>query len=179
MSTKFEDIYSTKKNKVYNLALHYAQNKEDAEEIMQNVFVSVFQNHEKFKEEATIDTWIYRITINKSIDFLKAKKRKKRLGPLYNLFFDDTFNIRHDTKGFDHPGVLFEQQEAVKHIFVQLNLLPERQKTVLILCKIEHQSIEKVAEILSLSPKATESLLQRAKVNLQKRLVQNEGKKPE
>ncbi len=177
MIKDFGDTYSTNKDKVYNLALHYAQNREDAEEIMQNVFVAVYQNLSKFNEDATIETWIYRITINKSLDFLKAKNRKKRLGPFYNLFFDDTFTIKHNNNDFDHPGVLLEQKEAVKRIFDQLHQLPERQKTVLILCKIEHQPIDKVAEILNLSPKAVESLLQRAKVNLQKKLNQNEGNK--
>ncbi len=175
MNKNFNDVYSENKDKVFNLALHYTQHREDAEEVMQNVFVSVFQNLAKFNHDATIETWIYRITINKSLDFLKAKKRKKTLGPLYNLFFDDTFTVKHENKDFDHPGVNLEQKEAVKRIFNHLNELSERQKTVLILCKIEHQSINQVAEILNLSPKAVESLLQRAKTNLQKKLSLNEG----
>jgi RNA polymerase sigma factor (sigma-70 family) len=66
------------KDLVYNLALSYVQNSEDAEEITQDVFIAVYQSISSFKAQANIKTWIYRIAINKSLDFIKAKKRQKR-----------------------------------------------------------------------------------------------------
>jgi RNA polymerase sigma factor (sigma-70 family) len=62
---------------VFNLALQYVQNYEEAQEIAQDVFVSVNQSMPTFKGESSIKTWVYRITINKSLDHIKAKKRKK------------------------------------------------------------------------------------------------------
>ena len=59
-----------------------------------------------------------------------------------------------------------EQKEALQKIFSAINQLPENQKTVVILLKIEHNSVKEVAEILRLSPKAVESLFQRAKTKL-------------
>jgi len=69
---------------VYNLALHYVQNIQDAEEITQDVFVSVYQSLAKFKESSTISTWIYRIAINKSLDYIKSKIVKGELWVVVN-----------------------------------------------------------------------------------------------
>jgi RNA polymerase sigma-70 factor (ECF subfamily) len=71
---------------VYNLALQYTQNIEDAEEVAQDVFVSIYNSIDKFQANSKLSTWIYRITINKSLDFIKAKKTKKRFAFITNLF---------------------------------------------------------------------------------------------
>lgn len=170
-----EEIYQAQKKAVFNLALHYVQNREDAQEITQDVFVAVYQSLSSFKQEAKISTWIYRITINKSLDFIKAKKTKKRFAFLTSLFEKDSPKIKYDKVEFDHPGVQLEQKEALEKIFSLINELPNNQKTALILSKIEQKSQSEVAEIMSLSVKAVESLLQRAKNNLTQRLSTNEG----
>lgn len=64
---------------VYNVALNYVQNIEDAEEITQDVFLKVHESLASFKKNSTIKTWIYRITINQSLDFLKKKKKQKKV----------------------------------------------------------------------------------------------------
>ena len=77
-AVKFAEIYDQHKSLVFNLALQYVQNTEDAEEITQDVFLIVHEKLEAFRMEAKVSTWLYRITINKSLDFIKAKKRQKR-----------------------------------------------------------------------------------------------------
>ena len=67
----FEEIYHQYNMLVYNLALNYLHNTEDAEEITQDVFVKVYQSIENFKSNSSLKTWIYRITINQSLDFIK------------------------------------------------------------------------------------------------------------
>jgi RNA polymerase sigma-70 factor, ECF subfamily len=173
----FENLYNEYKSTVYNLALHYVQQTEDAEEITQDVFVSVFQSLDKFKEESSTKTWIYRITINKSLDFIKAKQRKKRFGFITSLFFDDGNELKHNpTYNNYHPGIQLEDKEAMSTLFKYINELPDNQKTALILHKIEQKSQIEVSEIMDISAKAVESLVQRAKNNLSKKLNQNEGK---
>lgn len=154
------------------MALQYTQNYEDAQEITQDVFVSVHLSLSKFNYESKISTWIYRITINKSLDFIKSKKRNKRFGLFTSLFFDKTNDPKQDLSDFNHPGVQLEQKEALQHIFLLLNTLPENQKTALILFKIEKQSLLEIAEIMKMQPKAVESLIYRAKENLAKKLNQ-------
>jgi RNA polymerase sigma-70 factor (ECF subfamily) len=164
-----EFLYQTHKDLVYNLALNYVQNSEDAEEITQDVFLSVYQSMSSFKAQANIKTWIYRITINKSLDFLKAKKRQKRFSHLTSLFFDNSSEIKFQESDFKHPGIIMEEKEAFMQLFKTINQLPDNQKTVLILSKIENKSQKEIAEIMNLSIKAVESLFQRAKKNIEKK----------
>lgn len=172
----FETIYQQHNRMVYNLALNYVQNTEDAEEITQDVFVNVYQSLSSFEGSSSMSTWIYRITINKSLDFLKAKNRKKRFGFMTSLFFDNSYDLKHNLPDeFNHPGILFEDKEAVKNIFKHINQLPENQKTALILHKIEQKTQVEVAEIMNLSAKAVESLVQRAKSTLSKKINHSEG----
>lgn len=165
----FEEIYKKYNSLVYNLALSYVQNIEDAQEITQDVFVSVYQSLSSFQENAALTTWMYRITINKSLDFLKSKQRKKRFAFLTSLFFDASNDLKHHPPEHNHPGVLLEHKEALDNLFKRINELPDNQKTALILHKIEQKSQVEVAEIMKLSPKAVESLIQRAKTNLSKK----------
>lgn len=166
----FQQLYTEYSNLSYNLALQYLQNKEDAEEVVQDVFLSIHQNLEKFEHQSSYSTWIYRITVNKSLDFIKAQKRKKRFAFIQSIYKDDTIEIRHESSVFDHPGVLLEQKESLKTIFNAINSLKTNQKTAIILHKIEHLPQQKIAEIMGISPKAVESLIQRAKQNLTKML---------
>ncbi len=172
---QFEELYHTHKNLVFNLALQYVQNYEDAEEITQDVFVAIYKSMDDFKAESKLTTWIYRITINKSLDFIKARKRLKRSGILVSLFFDDSNDVKYDFPVFNHPGVELELKETIEIIFKQINQLPDNQKTALILSKIEQKSQTEIAEIMKLHPKAVESLIQRAKLNLLNKLNRNEG----
>lgn len=164
-----ELLYEKHVKQVYNLALQYVQNVNDAEEITQDVFLAAHKSLDKFRNESNHSTWLYRITINKSLDFLKAKRRKKR-------FFWFTGELtENDSIEFEHPGVLIENKEETAFIFSCINELPDNQKTALILNKIEQLSLAEIAGIMELSPKAVESLVQRAKTNLLKKIGGSEG----
>ena len=76
-SLLLEELYARFGLMVYNLALNYVQNVEDAEEITQDVFLSVYENLDSFQAQSSHKTWIYRIAINKSLDFIKHKNRTK------------------------------------------------------------------------------------------------------
>ncbi len=170
-----EELYKEYKNLVFNLALQYVQNTEDAEEITQDTFVAVYQSISMFKAESKISTWIYRITINKSLDFIKAKNRKKRFAFFTSLFHEDSNEVRYDKASFDHPGVQLENKEAIETIFNHINKLPANQKTALLLNKLEGKRVAEIGEIMGFSNKAVESLIQRAKANLAKKIDNNEG----
>ena len=156
------ELYHLYSSLVYNVALQYTQNKQDAEEVMQDVFVKVNENMAGFRNEAEIKTWIYRISINKSLDFLRAKKAVKRWSILSAKSIDDIKGI----SDFNHPGVQLEQKEALAFLFACINQLNERQRTALILVRVEGMEMEEAAKIMELSYKGIESLLGRAKQNL-------------
>jgi RNA polymerase sigma-70 factor (ECF subfamily) len=157
-------FYDKYKSLVYNLALNYSTNKEDAEEITQDVFISVFKKMSGFRNESKIETWIFRVTINKSLDYLKAKKRFKR------NFMNDGVSIdqvsQNELSDFNHPGILLESKEKIKDIYSCINKLSDDHKTVIILLKIENKTYSEVAKIMKISVKAVESLFIRAKKKL-------------
>lgn len=161
----FSEIYNKHSSLVYNLALQYTQNTQDAEEVVQDVFVSIHEKLDSFKGDSQLQTWIYRISINKSLDFLKAKKSKKRW-MLFSAKNIDDRNVHLPDSTFNHPGVELEQKEALEKLFSNINKLPEKQKTALILLKVEQLEMKEVAKIMEISYKALESLFQRAKKNL-------------
>ena len=162
----FEQLYSEHHKMVYNLALQYVQNIEDAEEITQDVFVKVHDNINSFKNQASIKTWIYRITINQSLDYIKAKNTQKR-SFISSMFSLNDENFKFQPSNFNHPGIELEQKESCQKIFDAINQLSDNQKTAIILLKIEDKSQAETAEIMNLNVKALESLFQRAKRNLE------------
>jgi RNA polymerase sigma factor (sigma-70 family) len=169
------ELYEKHCKRVYNLALQYVQNSEDAEEITQDVFIAIHHSLSSFQEKSELTTWIYRITINKSLDFIKAKTRKKRFALFTSLFSPKTGEESFTKYNFSHPGVLLEQKESLENLFKHINNLKPNQKTALILSKIEQKTQKEIGKIMNLSPKAVESLIQRAKESLSKKLNQNEG----
>ena len=167
----FDDMYSEHRTMVFNLALQYVQNIEDAEEITQDVFVKVFNNLHAYKKQASIKTWMYRIAINQSLDFIKSKNARKR-NILSSIFSLNDTNHKIEPLHFNHPGIILEQKEAYQKIFEAINRLPNNQKTVIILLKIEEKTQAEAAKIMDLNVKALESLFQRAKKKLEILLIQ-------
>lgn len=162
----FDQLYNQLNKKIFNVALHYVQNIEDAEEITADVFVDVYRKLEQFRGEAAIETWVYRITVNKSLDFLRHKNRQKRKGFMITLFGKDDATL--EIPSFHHPGVAAEQKENAQILYAGINRLQENQRTAFILVYVEELPQKEVAEVMQLSVKAVESLLQRAKTQLRK-----------
>ena len=167
----FEQIYKGYKNLVYNLCLHYVLNPEDAQDITQEVFVKIYQRYHQYDAAAaSLKTWICRITINHSLDFLKAKKTKKRFGFLTSLFHPETNEPIASTLNVNHPGVTTEDKEGLETLLRIIYSLPENQKTAFILSKIDGLSNAEISEIMLLSLSSVESLVFRAKTNLKDKL---------
>jgi len=156
--------------RIQNTCLGLLQNTEDAEDITQEVFVSVFQSIHGFKGESKLSTWIYRIAITKSLEHIRMKNRKKRFAFFQNLFINDEEQAKSKSAHFDHPGVQLENKERAAILFKAIEQLSENQKTAFILHKLEDLSYAEIAIIMKLSVASVESLLFRAKQNLKKRL---------
>jgi RNA polymerase sigma-70 factor (ECF subfamily) len=166
----FKTLVELYSNRVYNTILGFVQHNEDAEDLAQEVFIEVYQSIHKFKGESKLYTWIYRIAVTKSLDHLKSKKRKKRFAFLQSIFGNEGTELITDKPHFDHPGVLLENKEHAKVLFYAISKLPENQQTAFTLSKVESLSYQEIAEVMQLSISSVESLLFRAKQNLQKLL---------
>jgi len=172
-ATEFKQVYERHARMVFNLCLNYVQNRQDAEEVTQDVFVKVHDGMAEFRGEAAMRTWIYRISINACLDRIKAAKRAKR--SVWSMLGFSGIEERIAGSDFDHPGVGLEQREATERIFQQINALPAQQKTALLLKTMEGLSQHEVAEVMGTSAKAVESLLSRARQQLKKDLDNTEG----
>ncbi|MES2747951.1 MAG: RNA polymerase sigma factor [Bacteroidota bacterium] len=168
LSNDFQSIYNQYNVLVYNVALNYLQNVEDAEEITQDVFVQVHQSLHQFKSNATLKTWIYRITINKCLDFIKHKNSKKRFF-IFGKKSDAEFELQK-VSTFEHPGIVMENKENAELLFSVINQLSENQKTAFLLSKLDGLSNPEIAAIMEVSISSVESLVFRAKSTLKEKL---------
>jgi RNA polymerase sigma-70 factor (ECF subfamily) len=164
----FENLYNQYSVLVYNLALNYLQNVEDAEEITQDVFIQINNSLSKFEEKSSLKTWIYRITINKCLDFIKHKNSQKRYF-IFGKKSQNEFEIAN-VSNFEHPGILLENKEKAKVLFDIINELGENQKTAFLLSKVDGLSNPEIAEIMNLSISSVESLVFRAKNTLKEKI---------
>lgn len=168
--TAFRQIVESWKDMVFSTALGIVQSAEDAEDVAQEVFVQVYESISSFKGEAKFSTWLYRITITKSMDHLRKKKRKKRFAFVQSLFGANNEMV-HDPPDFHHPGVTLDNKEKSAVLFNAIDELPKNQKTAFVLHKIEGLSYQQISEIMETSISSIESLLHRAKNNLKKKLA--------
>jgi len=160
------DLYQ---NMVYNTIISIVQNEADAEDITQEVFIQVYQSVGSFKAHAKFSTWLYRITIAKSLDNEKRKRRKKRFGFMQRLFGEDGEAQYHPVE-FNHPGVILDNKEKAGELFKALQKIPDNQRIAFTLNKIEGLNNNEIAEVMNTTFYAVESLLARAKANLKKEL---------
>ena len=164
----FEKLYHEYKTLVFNMALNYLQNIEDAEEITQDVFVKVYNSLDNFNQNSSYKTWIYRIAINQCLDCIKQKNSQKR----FFIFGKKSQNEQEylNTATFEHPGILMENKEDAAILFEGINTLTENQKTAFLLSKLDGLSNPEISDIMQLSISSVESLIFRAKVSLQDKL---------
>ncbi len=165
----FRELVTQFQDKVFNTALGFLKNQADAEDLSQEVFIQVYRSITSFRGNASLATWIYRITVTKSLDLMRSRKRKKRFGFIYSLFGEDNRTI-HDPADPVHPGIELERKEDAAILFRLLDTLPENQRTAFLLNKIEELSYREIAQILNTTESAIDSLLQRAKQNLRKKI---------
>ncbi|MEM9076983.1 MAG: RNA polymerase sigma factor [Bacteroidota bacterium] len=157
---------------VFNTCLSFVPNAEDAEDIAQEVFIEIYRSISKFKGNSKLSTWIYRISVNKSLEFIRKKNTRKRFGFMHSLSgssvpIDKTAYFTE----FNHPGVQLELKEQQETLFNAIHQLPEAQKVVFTLHKIDGLSYKEVGEITQKSISSVESLLFRAKKNLKQILT--------
>ena len=173
LRSKSEKAYSRLlddfQQKVYATCISFVPNTEDAEDIAQDVFVEVFNAIHKFKGQSKLSTWIYKITTNKCLEFIRKKNTKKRFAFLQSITGNVIpLDMTNYFTEMNHPGVLLENKETSKTLFYAINQLPEAQRTVFTLHKIDGKSYNEISEIIDKSLSSVESLMFRSKKNLQK-----------
>ena len=166
----FQSLVEQYQDRVINTCYGFVRDREDAKDIAQEVFIEIYQSLEKFREEAKLSTWIYRISVTKSLDFLRRKNRKKRMGQFKKLFNIDDVAERIEQPSGNNPDKNMEARERAQILQQAMDRLPENQKIAITLSKYEGFSNKEISEIMNTSVSSVESLIHRAKVNLKKKL---------
>jgi RNA polymerase sigma-70 factor (ECF subfamily) len=166
----FETIVKTHQEKVRNTCFRFAKNPQEADDLAQEVFIQVYESLDRFRSESELSTWIYRIAVNKSLDYLRKKKRKKRFGNLVSIFGfgEEQEEMPLPAEGNPHSDLEDVQRREV--LQKALEKLPDNQHQAIVLSKYEGFSNREIADIMDLSVSAVESLIHRAKKNLHKLL---------
>ena len=156
------------RNRVYNTVLNILQQEDETEDAAQETFIQVFESVAKFEEASHLSTWIYRIAVRKALDKLRAKKLRKRLQQVLPWWMPE--EKKQDDNTFIHPGILAENKEKAGVLFNAIKGLPINQRVAFTLIKVQGINYEEASAITNQSIKAIESLVSRAKLNLQKTL---------
>ncbi len=166
----FRNLVETYQNRVYNTCLGLLQNESDAEETAQDVFIEVHRSIGAFRGESKLSTWLYRIATTKSLELIRKNKRQKRFAFLQSLAGNNETSDSLKQAHFVHPGIEMEQKENAKALFQAIGQLPETQKVAFTLHKIEGLAYQQISEIMETSVSSVESLMFRARKNLQRTL---------
>lgn len=162
----FNVLVSEHLHRVYAVCFGFVRNKEDAEDLTQEVFVKAYKNIHSFRGECSMGTWLYRIAVTTSLDFLKSKQRKKRLGVVKKLLGIESAVNRVEAFNEERPDISAELMERRALLEDLLEMLPVSQKAAVILSKIKGFKLSEIADILHTSESAVESLISRGMMNL-------------
>lgn len=166
----FNDLVAEHQDMVVNTCYRFVFNREDAEDLAQEVFIEVYRSLDKFREESKLSTWIYRIAVSKSLDHLRRLKRKKRFSSLKRIIGVDDPADSLPAPDHDNPADVLDSKERYTVLQNALDALPDNQKTAFLLSKHDGYTNQEIAEILQTTIPAVESLIHRAKKNLHSRL---------
>ncbi|MEN9846183.1 MAG: hypothetical protein RIS36_1330 [Pseudomonadota bacterium] len=165
----FEEIVARYGSKVLNLALRITRNQEDAEEILQDVFITVFTKVNSFEHKSQFSSWLYRVTMNSS--FMKIRSRNRRRAVYLEEIEPSTklnwVGNRTEMFDIDFMSSRHELREAIE---VAIKALPEEYRAIFILRDIDGLSNDAVGKVLHLSIPAVKSRLHRSRLLMRQQL---------
>lgn len=155
--------------KVYNFALNFAGNREDASDITQDIFLKVYNNIEKFKEDRNFDSWLLKLSKNYCIDFWRKNKNAKNKVELDENIRNKTVHNEQQT-----PEDSIIKNNDISFLRGKLLLLPPDLRTLIIMRDIQDYSYQDISDNLNIPLGTTKSRINRARAKLAK-IVLKEG----
>ena len=166
---KIADIYQ---KKIYGLSFNLTRNQMDAQDVTQEVLLTLFRKIHTFQGKSAFSSWVYRITLNASYMKLRSKKKEPNVSidELMPSFNGAGFQQEKIQDWSENTESLLFTNETSDVINKAIDLLPEKEKVVFLLRDVEGLSTEKAGEILDLTVPAVKSRLHRARLFLRKKL---------
>ena len=167
----FGELVRRYEGKIFRLAQHITQNREDAEDVLQETFLKAYEHLDQFKGDSKFYTWIVRIAVNQALMKLRRRKTDK------SVSLDETIDTGEDTitreiAAWDEdPEQRFSREELGEILDTAVHSLEPPYRSVFVLRDIEELSTEETAEALNLSVPAVKSRLLRARLQLREKLT--------
>jgi RNA polymerase sigma-70 factor (ECF subfamily) len=163
----FARLVRRHQSRIFSLAFRFSRDRQDAEDLAQEIFLKVWKYARTFKGQSAFGTWLYRLAVNTCLNFRQKKKIQPEPLPLLGDFAAATVTA----------GEEIMNRERQDHLSKALDALPARQRMVLILANFEGKSYEEIAAVMEVSISAVETLLFRARHKLAEilRPLKNKG----
>ena len=169
----FSELVRRYENKIFRLALHITQNREDAEDVLQESFLKAYEHLDQFQGNSKFYTWIVRIAVNQALMKLRRRKTDK------SVSLDEQFDTGEDTlvreiaAWDENPEQQFSREELGEILESAIQSLEPPYRSVFVLRDIEDFSTEETAQSLDLSIPAVKSRLLRARLQLREKLTRH------
>jgi RNA polymerase sigma-70 factor (ECF subfamily) len=167
----FNELLQRYERKIFRLALHITQNREDAEDVLQETFLKAYQHLDQFQGQSKFYTWIVRIAVNQAL--MKLRKRKSDR----SVSLDDTIDTGEDTVAREiaawdeNPEQQYGREELNQILTSAVDGLTPIYRAVFVLRDVDGLSTEETADALELSVPAVKSRLLRARLHLRDKLT--------
>jgi len=156
---KFKDIISEFQDTIYRLCYSYVEDKEMRKDLYQNILIRIWKGLDTFKSHSSISTWIYRIAINTSLDFLRKEFNRSKTSTHLNI---DDIEVADSSQNSEQEFIIGEKLKYLYHCIGKMNFID---KTIIFLY-LEDLSYREIAGIVGISKKNVSVKLSRLKNNL-------------
>lgn len=151
---------------VYRLAIQITKNHEDANDVMQETFLKVYESIDSFRKESAFETWLYRIIVNQALNLVKRRERRRESSLSYESEIVHRFNLHGNNDYRESPHADVEKKELQRWVTQAVDSLPTKHRTVVILHEFEGLTHPQIATILGCSEGTVRSRLHYARRKL-------------
>ncbi|HEX2922196.1 MAG TPA: RNA polymerase sigma-70 factor [Bacteroidales bacterium] len=157
----FDTVYEKYAGKLYSFGLKYLRSPEDAEELVQSVFLKLWENYKNLKTQTSFNSFLFTIAYNNICKLLRTKMYRKKY--VEEIIAESTDISTKDEQRIDYQSVLNQVHQIVK-------MLPERQRTIFIKSRYEGKSTKEISEEIGLSPGTIDNYISKSLVFIRSRL---------
>lgn len=168
----FEQLVLKYQDKIYTLTVRMVRDREEALDLAQDAFIKAWQNLDSFQGESSFGTWLYRLTTNLCLDYLRKQNRRQEISVTVSLDEEPSGWYEPADPGQD-PHRILEQNQLQESVARGLEKLPEHHRRPLVMREVAGLSYQEIAQALELDLGTVKSRIARARMNLRKILMQD------